>query len=339
MSPTVRKVVKGIAALVLGCAGLGGGVVAWAVATAPEQLAFPDTPYPDLAAVTDPDVIARGRYLVHGPAHCSGCHSTTDRDHPEQVLTEPLHGGLEFAMGPLGSLYARNLTPDPETGIGRRTDAELARVLRTGVLPEGELSIFMRYSAASLSDDDIVAVLSYLRSVEPVKREVPDRQLTPLGLVIVKFAFGAMAPRSAPGPTGVAAAAEPSVARGEYLAEHVMLCVQCHTAYDPATFEPVGPRAGGGTVEPSHGADSDMEYAPPNLTSHPTGRTGQLDEDQFVARLRAGRTHATSIMPWENFGSTDEVDLRSVYRYLRSLPPVDADTGPTRRPVGWTAAP
>lgn len=335
MSPRLRQALKVAGVLVVLCAGVGGGVSAWAMATAPEQLAFPDTPYPALAASTDPAVIERGRYLVHGPAHCSQCHSTADRAHPEQILTEPLHGGLEFAMGPLGSLYGRNLTSDPETGIGRRSDAELARVLRTGVLPEGELSIFMRYSAASLSDEDIVAVISYLRTTAPVKHAVPERQLTPLGLVIVKFAFSAVAPRPAEGPVGVPAPTEPSVERGRYLADHVMLCTACHSEYDPMTFEPVGPRGGGGLVEPSKGDDSDMEYWPPNLTSHATGITGKLDEDAFVERLRSGRTHASSIMPWENFGTATDVDLRSVYRYLRSLPPVDRDEGPTYRPVGW----
>ena len=78
-----------------------------------------------------------------------------------------------------------------------------------------------------------------------------------------------------------------------------------------------------------------MEYWPPNLTSHPTGITGQLDEDTFVARLKSGRRHASSIMPWENFGATSDADLRSVYQYLRTLPPVDRDEGPTYRKVGW----
>lgn len=338
MSGWLRKVVKGGAILAVACGGIGAGVGAWAASTAGEKLAFPDTPYPDLKASTDPEVIARGEYLVRGPAHCSQCHSGTDRNAPEQVLTEPLHGGMEFAMGPLGSLFARNLTSDAETGIGRRTDAELARVLRTGVLPEGELSVFMRYSAANLSDEDVIAVISYLRATEPVRNEVPNRQLTTLGLIIVRLAFPEMLPRAADVPVGVPAGEEPSVERGEYLAENVMLCNACHTEYDPATFEPTGPKGGGGLVEVSKGDDTDMEYWPPNLTSHPTGVTGKLDEDAFLARIRAGRAHTTSIMPWENFGQATDADLRSVYRYLKSLPPVDNDQGPTYRPVGWVAA-
>ena len=136
-------------------------------------------------------------------------------------------------------------------------------------------------------------------------------------------------------PRYVPEAAEPSVERGAYLAESVALCVVCHTAADAATFEPVGPKAAGSAPDPSHGSDADMEYVAPNLTSHRTGMTGQLDEEAFVQRLRGGRRHASSIMPWENFAALTDADARSIYRYLRSLPEVDNDVGPTYRKAGW----
>jgi hypothetical protein len=112
------------------------------------------------------------------------------------------------------------------------------------------------------------------------------------------------------------------------------LCTECHREWDLATFTPVGPKGGGGTPEASHGPDSDMEFTPPNLTSDPTGMTGRLDEDQFVARLRAGRVYESSVMPWECFGLATDSDLRSIYRYLRSLPPVHNDVGPGYRKIG-----
>jgi mono/diheme cytochrome c family protein len=324
-----------------GMFGIGGAGVAalvgYAQLTAESKLYFPDTPAPDLQASADPEVIARGKYLVHGPAHCAQCHSTGDREHPEKIRTSPLSGGLAFEMGPMATTWGRNLTPDPETGIGRRTDAELARTIRTGVLPDGNLSIFMRYSIAELSDEDLVAVISYLRSVEPVKNEVPEGEWYLLGRLVVTYAFPDMKPRALEGPEHVPPSDEPSVERGEYLVEHVMVCAGCHTQFDMATFEPNGPKLGGSlTAEPSHGKDSDMEFAAPNLTSHPTGITGKLDEDAFVARMKAGRAYASSIMPWENFQDTTEADLRSVYRYIRTVPPVDQDVGPSYRKIGWT---
>lgn len=300
--------------VILGAAG----AAAWAVARWDQTSRFPDTPYPALAASADPEVIARGRELVYGPAHCAQCHAMTDRTKPEGALAGPLTGGLEFAMGPLGTLYAANRTPDPDTGIGRRTDAELARVIRTGVMPDGSLSIFMRFSAAQLSDEDVVAVLSFLRAQPPVRAAVPPGEIATFGKVLLTYAMVAT-PRVEAAPAHVPRGPEPSVARGRYLAGSVMLCTACHTEYDPTTFVPVGPTGGGGTCE-QHG---DALLCPPNLTAHPTGVLGRMDEDAFVGRMRQGRTNAESIMPWENFGQTDESDLRSVYRYLATLPAVD----------------
>ena len=131
----------------------------------------------------------------------------------------------------------------------------------------------------------------------------------------------------------------PSIARGAYLAESVALCTFCHSSFDMKTLETTGPKAGGGQPDPSHGSDTDMEFATPNLTADPeTGYTGRVDEDYFVQRLRSGRAIASSIMPWENFAQMTEDDLRSIYRYLRALPPVKHDPGPSYRKRGWTRA-
>jgi len=240
----------------------------------------------------------------------------------------PLSGGFEFDFGPVGSLRSANLTPDKETGIGRRTDAELARVLQSGVLPDGQLSIFMRYSASRLSSDDIVAVISYLRSQPAVRNAVKPPDMTMFGKAM--FSFMKFAPRLEAPPALVPPSDQPSVARGAYLAENVTKCVECHGKYDQMSMVPVGPKAGGSDPGPSPANDGKVFIAP-NLTSHATGKTGQLTEDEFVNRIRAGRVYPASIMPWEDMGRVSESDLRSIYRYLHSLPPVDNDVGLTYR--------
>lgn len=209
-----RTLLKGLGGL-LGLAIVGlGGYAAFASATAEEALTFADTPFPEVAASTDAAVIERGKYLVHGPAHCAQCHSTADRDHPEKILTSPLTGGLQFAMGPIGTRYAANLTPDPETGIGARTDAELARTIRTGVLRDGQVSFFMRFAAARLSDEDTVAVISYLRSLPPVKNEVPAGEWHLMGKMMLPMMT--VSPRVGPAPAGVPPADEPTAERGRW---------------------------------------------------------------------------------------------------------------------------
>lgn len=298
-----------------------------------QKLTMPDTPFPELKASTDPEVIARGEYLARTAAHCTQCHGDYPRTNPAGNTPDVVvSGGFEFNMGPIGTLYAANLTSDPETGVGQRTDRELARTLTTGVLPNGQLSIFMRYSAAQLSPEDVVAVISWLRTLPPTKKAIPPSRITTLGKAM--FSMVELTPRST-APKFVPASDEPSLARGEYLAEHVAVCVGCHTRVDMATFQNTGPKAAGGDPDPSPDeATSDMEFAPPNLTAHPTGVTGRLTEDQFVERFRAGRVFPASKMPWENFSRLSESDLRSVYRYLHSLPPIDHDGGPTWRKAG-----
>lgn len=314
---------------------IGVGVLVLA-SSLDRKLAAPDTPFPEVTASTDPAVIARGEYIVRTVGHCTQCHGDYPRENPSaNSPTVPLSGGFEFPMGPMGTLYSANLTPDPETGIGKRTDRELARTISTGVLANGQLSVFMRYSAANLSADDVVAVVSYLRTLPPTKKAVPPPALTTLGRAL--FATMTFTPDLAPQPEHVPPAEEPSVKRGEYLAESVALCVGCHSHIDMATFLPMGPKAGGGDPDPSPDG-SDMEFTPPNLTAHPTGMTGKLDEEKFIERFRAGRAFPASKMPWENLSRMSESDLRSIYRFLRTLPPIDNDVGPTYRKQGWTRA-
>jgi mono/diheme cytochrome c family protein len=329
----VRKLAKGLGVLILVVLVLLGGYVAYASATASKRLAFPNAPLPSVTASKDPAVIERGRYLVRGPAHCGSCHGDFEREHPEKITPDaPLSGGLSFEMGPIGTFYAANLTADPETGLGKVSDAEIARTIRSGVMHDGNISLMMRFGAARVSDDDLGAIISYLRTLPPTKHEVPKGAFGLLGKAMLPMFK--LSPRPLTATTAVQAGAEPSVQRGAYLAEHVALCTGCHSAMDMKTFENVGPKGAGGALDDSHGPDKDMEFQPPNLTSDPSGYTGRASEDFFVQRLHTGRAITSSIMPWESFKTMTDVDLRSIYRYLRSLPPVHNDLGPTYRKKG-----
>src|SRR6185503_8551276 len=126
---------------------------------------------------------ARGKYLVRGPAHCSNCHVASfdeflRADKGEEL---PLRGGVEFQMGPLGSLYPRNLTPDKETGLGRYTDRIVFRMMRHSIKPDGTATMSALMPFQMMADDDLVAVVSYLRSLTPVKNEVPPVKYTFMG--------------------------------------------------------------------------------------------------------------------------------------------------------------
>jgi hypothetical protein len=95
-----------------------------------------------------------------------------------------------------------------------------------------------------------------------------------------------------------------------------------------------GPRFGG-TTGFTDSDDLTHSWSPPNITSDPeTGRLGKLTEDQFVARFRQGRVIPGSPMPWQAFSRMADEDLRAIYRYLKTIPPVKRDVGPPVVSVG-----
>jgi mono/diheme cytochrome c family protein len=282
-----------------------------------------DAPYPAIAASSAPEVVERGRYLVYGPAACAYCHVVRDQwpalDRGQML---PMSGGHMFPL-PFGRIYSANITPDPESGIGRRSDGELARILRHGVRADGHAAVpLMEFN--DMADDDLVAVISFLRSRSAERRLVPAHELTLLGTVLMALAIEPASPASPPAHTSPAGV---GVERGEYLATKVSSCVACHTDRNDRG-ELVGPRFGGGQ-RMDVAADATTVYVTPNLTPDPrTSVVGAWTEDVFVQRFRLGGLVEGSPMPWGAYGRMTDDDLRSVYRYLRSLPPVVHDTGP-----------
>ncbi|HVY27230.1 MAG TPA: cytochrome c [Polyangiaceae bacterium] len=291
-----------------------------------------DAPYPNIHASKDPAVIERGRYLVEGPAHCGECHGAVD---PPAVsrMGRPLVGGQEFKL-PVGTFRVPNITSDTETGIGAIKDEALARVIRYGVKPDGHTALpFMPY--ANLSDDDLTAILSFLRTQAPVRHQVPEHDINPLGRFVQAFVLEPKGPTQTP-PKSFEP--EPTARYGEYITHNIGNCVMCHTQIDMRTGAFAGPMFGGGAEHEAIGNPA-KKYVTPNLTPDP--RWGWLQgwtEDAFVTRFRAGRVHADSPMPWEAFQKMTDNDLRAVYRYFQTLAPAQTGPDPKRREVVLTAS-
>jgi mono/diheme cytochrome c family protein len=294
-----------------------------------------DVPLPAVVASQDPAVIELGRYLVYGPARCSQCHGAYDPADPSGHTAEVrLSGGRPHDFGGMGMLWASNLTSDPTTGLGAQSDGEIARAIQNAVLHDGTVGAMMAFDAADLSEDDLVAVVSFLRTLPPVANEVPRDDLNWIGRWgFVAFGGG---PDLRPAPAGAPMSEEPDLERGAYLVEHVADCLACHSPMSTrGGWHPTEPFASGGVPSPDE-LNPAMEHVGPNLTPHPTaGVTGRLDEDAFVARMRAPRQYPSSRMPWENVARMSDADLRSIYRYLRTLPASDADPGPAYRSRKW----
>jgi mono/diheme cytochrome c family protein len=161
-----------------------------------------------------------------------------------------------------------------------------------------------------MSDEDVYSLVAYLNSLPPVKRAHPPTQLDfPVGLMI----------KSTPKPAGSVPAPDLSdkVKRGAYLAT-IAGCQGCHT-----------PSLGGG--EKFAGPAASVFSA--NISPDPATGIGRWSEQDFVNKFAQYRDYAEhgspkvgpeafTIMPWLNFSQLPEEDLRAIYSWLRTLPPV-----------------
>jgi mono/diheme cytochrome c family protein len=281
-----------------------------------------DAPYPEITASTDSAVIAHGSYLVYGAAHCAYCHVPVERISEVAAGKKiPLSGGGSFDIPP-GIFMTPNLTPDNETGIGKLTDGELARALRYSVNHNNKFMVpFMAFQ--DISDDDLTAIISFLRAQEPVTNAVPPNEYRFLGKALLTL--GMLKPA---GPTKSikSVVKDSTIEYGSYIANSVANCVGCHTDRDMKTGEFIGePFAGGFTMEaePFAVLHKGYKYVTPNLTPDAgTGIMTDWSEEQFISRMKGGRVFEGSPMPWEAFATIDEVDIKALYLYLQSLDPV-----------------
>jgi len=289
-----------------------------------------DAPYPEITASLDSSLIARGEALVNGPAHCADCHAPIS-EHPRLNAGEkvPMSGGFDFVIPP-GIIHAPNITPDVETGIGSFTDQEIARALRYGVKRNGQpLVDFMPFY--DLSDRDLTAIISYLRTTAPVKNKRPANEWNFLGKTVL--AMGLVKPM---GDGIIPEAPEPdsTVAYGRYLAESVANCRGCHSERNMMTGAYIGPHYAGNAkfevLDDKGNIIKGKHLVTPNLTPDPeTGRMALWPQEVFIARFRAGKVIPGSPMPWGPYKRMTDLDLKAIYKYLNSLEPVHLAT-----PVG-----
>lgn len=304
---------------------------------------FPATPLPAIAASQDPEVIAAGRYLVHSVAHCTFCHVPREEmvgSMPETTAAFLPTGGNHWDLGPIGIIRSVNITPDKATGIGEWSDPEVARAIRYGIDPQGRALLYM-IAVGPMDDRDLQAIVSYLRSLSPVTKATVPSEISLEGKFALRDQMPGLIQPKPQFPVTYAPPGEVSVARGAYLANGPAMCFNCHSTVNLApTLYVDGPRFAGSLFPEIDPENPALEINAPNLTpSTAYGAITAWTEEQFVARFKAGRAIKHSTMPWENFRMMTETDLASLFRYLKSLEPVDRNVGPSYRPVGWQSPP
>src|ERR1035437_10036965 len=158
---TKSRTIGGIVAAVL----IGGAVGAFAIAWRPAIVAI-EPPAPQSS---DSALVKRGRDLA-AIGNCNDCHT--------------VRGGKSFAGGlpvptPFGTIFSSNITPDPETGIGRWSETAFRRAMRSGVGRDGEhlYPTFPYDHFTNVSDEDDAALYAFLMRREPVPAPARENQL------------------------------------------------------------------------------------------------------------------------------------------------------------------
>src|SRR5437773_10270132 len=256
----------------------------------------------------------RGEYLAKA-AGCVGCHTEEKKD------AVPFAGGRAL-KSPFGSFYGPNITPHPEAGIGRWTEADFFRAMREGDRPDGKnyFPAFPYPSFTKIVDRDLRDLWAYLRTLPPGTRANQEHDLRfPFGwrflVTFWKWFF------FSPGPFTNLPGLSDTANRGAYLVQALGHCSECHT---PRNFFG-GPKtsrflAGG------KGPDG-KDVA--NRT--PTGLKKQSDRE-LADFLTTGLT-AEGDVPAEAMGevirnTTSQLapaDLNALIAYLRTLPPVASE--------------
>ena len=140
-----------------------------------------EAPPPTAVAAADREAVARGKYLVE-LLGCGACHTEgalTGRPNMHRWLAGSSVGiaytnPLEFSRP--GIAFPPNITPHPETGIGRWSRQQVAAAIRAGAGRHGRGRILVMpwQGYAKLSDEDVLAIVDYLHSVEPINSRVPE---------------------------------------------------------------------------------------------------------------------------------------------------------------------
>jgi mono/diheme cytochrome c family protein len=248
-------------------------------------------PVPNLKVVGTPEQIRRGQAIAN--SFCGSCHSKAGT----------LDGGVDIGHDlviPIGSFIPPNLTPAGP--LKNWSDGEIFRAIRNGVDADGHWMIIMSYTnAGKLSDDDMQALIAYIRTMPGEGQQSPNApdQLNPLGIAMLG---AGLLPTGNPVFTGVVTA--PPKAATEKYGEYILSYQDCRAC---------------------HGA---------NLTGGVEGQLGPIGPDlnlvkewkldEFITTMRTGvdpnRYELSKQMPWRPIGKMDDVELGAIYQYLTHLP-------------------
>ena len=267
---------------------------------------------------TDSASVARGQVIVESV--CGHCHRSEKGTLEGRQFFPPDAG--------FGALWSGNITNHPTAGIGKYSDGEIAYLLRTGIKNDGKLAgPFMYYP--SLSDEDIGAIIAYLRSDAPTlaaSDAVRKSDYSLLAKALMKF--GAIGPLPNDGQPVAKPSVTDQIAYGKYLAEPVYDCYACHSANFQTNnpLEPdqsVGYMAGGNLVPNWEWKDIPSR----NITPHAEQGIGGWSYEDFVKAVKSGiRPDGSALsdaMP--RYALVSEEDMQAMFAYFNSIPAAESN--------------
>ena len=288
MGKVLKRVGIGIGGVV-GLVVVAAGVM-YAVGTSKVNRTY-DVQPAQLTLPTDSSSLARGAHLVR-TFGCVDCHGAN-------------LGGQVFEDVPPFLAVAPNLTSGRGGLAARYSPEDFDRSIRHGVKPDGKAVLIMPSAAFhQMSDEDVAAVIAYLKSAPPVDNELPRGEVRPLGRLLA--GVGALDPasevRTAAARSGRTPPVGATLEYGEYLANGT--CTHCHGADLRGRTEPVG----------APGAPP-----PPSLVA----AVGRWTPEQFETTLTTGRTPEgktlnPQFMPWTMTAAMQPVEREALRMYIAS---------------------
>jgi mono/diheme cytochrome c family protein len=267
--------------------------------------------------------IQRGDYLVNAVANCMHCHA--DRDFTK--FGGPPVPGTEGKGGQRKGVYVRNITP---TVLGSWTDQEIERAITTGITNVGDtLFVTMPYmNYKYLTKYDAESIVAYLHTLKPIADSVPKRnldQFQPGRLTSLYHEFYVNDIYKAldqPQP-------DKELLKGKYLVT-LAGCIGCHTNLDLKllAYKRDSVFAGGLLFNKP---ENKFKVLSANITPDTTTGIGAWTEEMFLAKFKIYRDKESynydpgkynSEMPWTIFANMTDDDIKSIYKYLRTIKPI-----------------
>jgi mono/diheme cytochrome c family protein len=316
----IKSIVLTLAGIVIVAGAVAAGVAGWMVFQ-PGPYAFATGTPVTLAAYKGPsptgapvelgkaDAAARGAYIVR-MADCEACHTAKGG--------VPFAGGRAFVL-PFGTIYTPNLTPDPQTGIGKWTDADFLNAVHRGVAPDGSryYPAFPYPSYTLLTDDDVLAIKAYLFALKPVKQaNKPNTFAFPYDqrwlMTIWAVLFD---PNHRFRPVEGQSAAWN---RGAYLVEAAGHCGECHTPRNLMQALDRRRKFAGGVAE---------GWNAYNISADTVSGIGDWSVEELTAYLSTGHAkgHGVASGPMReavalSLSRLTKSDIAAIVTYLRTVP-------------------